>query len=176
MGSTMADLMARRQRERDAAYEAQWDGGRGSHHPDYDPSAAGGLKASRCALTVLRVCFAEVVVAFCDGLWKRFGQLVLLASPPPTQAPTNHSTPLQKPCNHNRSATEELYLAIVEDDVGRVYDRIDAGAVFIYIQKGGGYALFSICFWLVGGKQEGSFAFAPLSPHQPKQPKPNQNN
>ncbi|KAI8470868.1 MAG: ankyrin repeat-containing domain protein [Monoraphidium minutum] len=74
MGSTMADLMARRQRERQDAYDAQWDGGRGSHHPDYDPTASGPAvaKASR--------------------------------------------------------ATEELYLAIVEDDVARVYEKIEEGA------------------------------------------------
>ncbi|KIY97950.1 hypothetical protein MNEG_10012 [Monoraphidium neglectum] len=45
----MADLMARRQREKQAAYDAQWDGGRGSHHPDFDPTASGDgiVKASR---------------------------------------------------------------------------------------------------------------------------------
>ncbi|KAF8060565.1 mettl3 [Scenedesmus sp. PABB004] len=46
MGSTMEDLMRRRLEEKQAAYDAQWDGGRGSHHPDYDP-AAPGVKASR---------------------------------------------------------------------------------------------------------------------------------
>jgi hypothetical protein len=37
MGSTMEDVMRRRQKEAAEAYEAMWDGGRGSHHPDYDP-------------------------------------------------------------------------------------------------------------------------------------------
>ncbi|GBF93862.1 hypothetical protein Rsub_06861 [Raphidocelis subcapitata] len=70
----MADLMARRAKERRDAYEAQWDGGRGSHHPDYDPTAGG------------------------EGVVK--------ATRP----------------------TEELYLAVVEDDVARVYEKIDEGA------------------------------------------------
>eukprot|EP00218_Dolichomastix_sp_CCMP3274_P015721 CAMPEP_0170142750 /NCGR_PEP_ID=MMETSP0033_2-20121228/8397_1 /TAXON_ID=195969 /ORGANISM="Dolichomastix tenuilepis, Strain CCMP3274" /LENGTH=223 /DNA_ID=CAMNT_0010379121 /DNA_START=67 /DNA_END=738 /DNA_ORIENTATION=- len=43
------DLMQKRQRAMDEHYEAQWDGGRGSHHPDYDPSATGEdvVKATR---------------------------------------------------------------------------------------------------------------------------------
>ena len=45
----MEEIMRKRQKERDDAYEAQWDGGRGSHHPDYDPYAVGEdvHKASR---------------------------------------------------------------------------------------------------------------------------------
>ena len=41
--------MKKRQKEADDAYEAMWDGGRGSHHPDYDPDAVGDgvVKASR---------------------------------------------------------------------------------------------------------------------------------
>ena len=41
--------MKKRQKEVESAYEAQWDGGKGSHHPDYDPEAAGEdvTKASR---------------------------------------------------------------------------------------------------------------------------------
>ena len=41
--------MKKRQKEADDAYEAQWDGGKGSHHPDYDPYAFGDdvVKASR---------------------------------------------------------------------------------------------------------------------------------
>lgn len=31
--------MKKRQKEIEEKYEAQWDGGRGSHHPDYDPEA-----------------------------------------------------------------------------------------------------------------------------------------
>mmetsp|Transcript_4935 Transcript_4935/g.8777 ORF Transcript_4935/g.8777 Transcript_4935/m.8777 type:complete len:224 (-) Transcript_4935:223-894(-) len=43
------DVMMKRQREMEALYEKQWDGGKGSHHPDYDPSATGDdvVKASR---------------------------------------------------------------------------------------------------------------------------------
>ena len=45
----MEDIMNKRRTEKDEAYEAQWDNGRGSHHPDYDPYAHGDtvLKASR---------------------------------------------------------------------------------------------------------------------------------
>jgi hypothetical protein len=48
----MTDLMARRLKEKTEAYERQWDGGRGSHHPDFDPLATGEgvVKASRCVL------------------------------------------------------------------------------------------------------------------------------
>jgi hypothetical protein len=38
-------LMKKRQAAIDEAYEAQWDGGRGSHHPDYDPEAQGPAAA-----------------------------------------------------------------------------------------------------------------------------------
>lgn len=33
--------MRKRQAEVERTYEAQWDGGRGSHHPDFDPDATG---------------------------------------------------------------------------------------------------------------------------------------
>ena len=66
--------MRKRQKEIDAAYEAQWDDGRGSHHPDYDPTAVG------------------------DGVTKA------------------------------SRVTEELYNAIVKDDVKAVYQKIEEGA------------------------------------------------
>lgn len=31
--------MRKRQKEAEEAYEAMWDNGKGSHHPDYDPEA-----------------------------------------------------------------------------------------------------------------------------------------
>lgn len=31
--------MRKRQKEAEDAYEAMWDNGKGSHHPDYDPDA-----------------------------------------------------------------------------------------------------------------------------------------
>lgn len=45
----MDDIMKKRRKEKDDAYEAQWDSGRGSHHPDFDPYAFGNdvVKASR---------------------------------------------------------------------------------------------------------------------------------
>lgn len=41
--------MRKRQKEAEEAYEAQWNGGQGSHHPDFDPEATGEdvVKASR---------------------------------------------------------------------------------------------------------------------------------
>jgi len=36
--------MKKRQKEIEQKYEEQWDGGKGSHHPDYDPEA---VRASR---------------------------------------------------------------------------------------------------------------------------------
>ena len=66
--------MRKRQKEADDAYEAQWDGGRGSHHPDYDPTASG------------------------DGVSKASRE------------------------------TEELYNAIVKNDVKKVYKKIEEGA------------------------------------------------
>jgi len=50
LASTMAEeIMKKRMVEFKEAYEAQWDGGAGSHHPDYDPTAVGEdvVKASR---------------------------------------------------------------------------------------------------------------------------------
>lgn len=66
--------MKKRQKEIEKAYEEQWDGGRGAHHPDFDPEASGDdvVKASR--------------------------------------------------------PTEELYNAIVKNDIKKVYEKIEEGA------------------------------------------------
>lgn len=41
-------VLKKRQAAIDEAYESQWDGGKGSHHPDYDPTAGlGAVKATR---------------------------------------------------------------------------------------------------------------------------------
>lgn len=66
--------MRKRQKEQEEAYEAQWDSGKGSHHPDYDPTVYGdqAVKASR--------------------------------------------------------ETEELYNAIIKNDVRLVYKKIEEGA------------------------------------------------
>ena len=66
--------MRKRQKEKEDAYEAQWDSGRGSHHPDYDPHAHG------------------------DNVSK------------------------------GSRETEELYNAIVKNDIGTVYQKISEGA------------------------------------------------
>ena len=41
--------MKKRQKEVEEAYEKQWDGGKGAHHPDFDPEAVGQdvVKATR---------------------------------------------------------------------------------------------------------------------------------
>ena len=66
--------MRKRQKEKDDAYEAQWDNGQGSHHPDFDPHVQDEhvVKASR--------------------------------------------------------VTEELYNAIVQNDIKMVYQKIADGA------------------------------------------------
>lgn len=66
--------MRKRQKAKDDAYEAQWDNGNGSHHPDFDPYAqgVGVVKGSR--------------------------------------------------------VTEELYNAIVQNDIKTVYQKIAGGA------------------------------------------------
>ena len=66
--------MKKRQKALDEAYEAQWAGGRGSHHPDFDPDTVGDdvVRASR--------------------------------------------------------ETEELYNAIVKNDIKLVYKKIEEGA------------------------------------------------
>lgn len=33
--------MAKRLKQKQEAYDAQWDNGKGSHHPDYDPCFTG---------------------------------------------------------------------------------------------------------------------------------------
>ena len=47
--SQMETIMQKRQQEMQEHYEAQWNEGKGSHHPDYDPKAAGpdARKATR---------------------------------------------------------------------------------------------------------------------------------
>ena len=47
---TMEEIMRKRREEAAAAYDAQWNDGRGSHHPDYDPLVIGDKanKATRC--------------------------------------------------------------------------------------------------------------------------------
>ena len=66
--------MRKRQKAKEEAYVAQWDNGKGSHHPDYDPYVRG------------------------EGVHKA------------------------------TRSTEELYIAIVENDIKAVYQKIAAGA------------------------------------------------
>lgn len=82
--------MRKRQKEKDDAYEAQWDNGKGSHHPDFDPYVQG-----------------EHVV-------------------------------------RGSRVTEELYNAIVQNDIKTVYQKIADGADVNFVfglayQCGGGY-------------------------------------
>lgn len=63
--------MKKRQAAIDEAYEAQWDGGKGSHHPDYNPRAMGPqvIKATReteellNAIVKVRACVLAVAAA-----------------------------------------------------------------------------------------------------------------
>lgn len=83
--------MRKRRAEADAAYEACWDGGRGSHHPDFDPWA------------------------------------VVPAAPPPTKNASSSSASTI-PAPRADRPTEQLYAAIVADDVAAVYAALEAGA------------------------------------------------
>jgi len=88
----MEDIMRKRIAEAAAAYDACWDSGKGSHHPDYDPSSekerkleeeekGGGERGSS------------------SSVWRRADR-----------------------------ATEELYAAIVADDLPAVYKKLEEGA------------------------------------------------
>ncbi len=79
--------MRKRRAEAAAAYEACWDGGKGSHHPDFDPAALAEAEA---------------------------GGGVPGGGPPPARRASR--------------PTEELYNAIVSDDVAAVYAALEAGA------------------------------------------------
>ena len=85
--ATMEELMRKRRAEAAAAYEACWDGGKGSHHPDFDPAALAEAEA---------------------------GGGVPGGGPPPARRASR--------------PTEELYNAIVSDDVAAVYAALEAGA------------------------------------------------
>jgi len=37
----METLMQKRLKQNQESYDAQWDNGKGSHHPDYDPNVTG---------------------------------------------------------------------------------------------------------------------------------------
>ncbi|KXZ41160.1 hypothetical protein GPECTOR_708g859 [Gonium pectorale] len=95
MGSTIEEIMRKRQREAQEAYEAMWANGAGSHHPDYDPEVPPGpgvVKADR--------------------------------------------------------PTEELYNAIVRNDVYRVYDKIEEGADVNFV-------FGCVCVCVGGGARRG---------------------
>jgi hypothetical protein len=44
----MEEIMKKRQKEIERVYEEQWDGGKGSHHPDFDPEAVSGQWEGWC--------------------------------------------------------------------------------------------------------------------------------
>ena len=60
--------MKKRAAEAAAAHEAAWDGGRGSHHPDFDPEAAadGALRADRATELMYNAIVADDI----DGVYK----------------------------------------------------------------------------------------------------------
>lgn len=80
--------MQKRLKEKQEAYEAQWDGGRGSHHPDYDPSVAGGVKVY---LTIRRYVAARQQL---NSISPADSALNCLLELPyhPTKTPPQHNT------------------------------------------------------------------------------------
>jgi hypothetical protein len=48
--------MQKRLKEKKDAYDAQWDNGNGSHHPDYDPTAAGDKVCPAAVATADTAC------------------------------------------------------------------------------------------------------------------------
>ena len=86
--------MRKRVAEAAAAYDACWDHGRGSHHPDDDPAAS--------------------------ERGRELGEGGGAPAPP--------SSPFKSPWKRADRVTEELYVAIVADDVPAVYQKLEQGA------------------------------------------------
>jgi len=80
--------MRKRIAEAAASYEACWDNGRGSHHPDYSPDSEHERENEK-----------KRGISSSSSLWKRADR-----------------------------ATEELYAAIVADDVPQIYKKLEEGA------------------------------------------------
>lgn len=80
--------MKKRQAAIDESYEAQWDGGKGSHHPDYDPTADGSdvKKASRETEELL---MAVIKVRWDSRGRSSGGQGRALLTPSPTRHATH---------------------------------------------------------------------------------------
>lgn len=100
--------MRKRIAEAAAAYDACWDGGRGSHHPDYDPSSERERQRER----------EEQEQENSNNSNDNNG-LSRKSSPSPS------SPSLWKRADR---ATEELYAAIVADDVPAIYRKLEEGA------------------------------------------------
>ena len=81
--------MRKRIAEAAASYDACWDGGRGSHHPDYDPASERERKLEQ----------ERGGVDVASSPWRRADR-----------------------------PTEELYAAIVADDLPAVYRKLEEGA------------------------------------------------
>jgi hypothetical protein len=82
----------------------QWDGGRGSHHPDYDPDEVlEGPRASRATVRGGLACCAHWLL--------------------PTSLGIIGDVQGVKACH--ACLQEELYNAIVSNDVSSVYDKIE---------------------------------------------------
>jgi hypothetical protein len=112
--SQIEEIMRKRQKEAKDNYEAQWDNGKGAHHPDFDPDATGDdcVKASRETEELynaiikndIRLVYqkvhegADVNFVYgrayqCPGgcveqSWKRSSRRDRTCRPPPCQAPT----------------------------------------------------------------------------------------
>ncbi len=99
-----------------AAYEAQWDNGAGSHHPDY------GVLSSIVDITPLAPHVAMITYAHLC--------ITMNTTPLKAMPHTLHPDPyaVGEHVQKASRATEEMYLAITKDDVSALYDAIEDGA------------------------------------------------
>ena len=98
----MEDIMRKRIAEAAAQYDACWDSGRGSHHPDYDPSSERERK-----------------------LEEEENGGVDISSSSSSSSSSSRSSSLWRRADR---PTEELYAAIVADDLPAVYRKLEEGA------------------------------------------------
>ena len=93
--------MRKRIAEAAAAYDACWDQGKGSHHPDYDPSSERERKLEE-----------EKGISFSSS----------------SSSSSSRSSCSSSKWRRADRATEELYAAIVADDLPAVYRKLEEGA------------------------------------------------
>jgi hypothetical protein len=101
--------MKKRQKEIERVYEEQWAGGKGSHHPDYDPEAAGDdvVKASRETEVCLRKDSLEDISMRERSYYRSPAakQGATQAWPPPSSGSTRTAYPPHPPTPHPHPPT-----------------------------------------------------------------------